>query len=122
MGRGKERVRATDAARLNAAEEEEQRDMLICVDRGKEKGRVSWRGGENENKGTCTCVGERGAAVSRRRQGKVSESNARVARCPKMCSAKQKLTLPGDWARTADVRGEEVEGRQWRGGGRDGMA
>ena len=38
MGWGAERVRATLEARWNAAEEEEHKDMLICKDRGKEKG------------------------------------------------------------------------------------
>lgn len=53
MGWGKERVRATAVARLNAEDDDEHKDMLICVDKGNEKGEEEWTGGVNENTEIC---------------------------------------------------------------------
>jgi hypothetical protein len=48
--------------------------MLICVERGKENGRVSLSGGVNEDKGTCTCAGgEEGQSAE---EGKVKYQQA----------------------------------------------
>jgi hypothetical protein len=51
-GRGGDGVRAAAAARLKDADEEEQRDRVICVGKRRDRGGGEAKGGVSEDKGT----------------------------------------------------------------------
>ena len=58
-------MRAAAAERLNDADEEEQRDMVICVGKRRDRGGGEAKGGVKEDRGTC-------AEVYRRADGSAS--------------------------------------------------
>jgi hypothetical protein len=52
IGQGGDGVRAAAAARLKDADEEEQRDRVICVGKRRDRGGGEAKGGVSEDKGT----------------------------------------------------------------------
>ncbi len=46
-------MRAAAAARLNDADEDEQRDSVICVGKRRDRGKGDAKGGVSEDRGTC---------------------------------------------------------------------
>ena len=113
-------MRAAAAARLNDADEEEQRDRVIGVGKRRDRGGKEAKGGVNEDRGTC-------AEIYRREDGSANENRkmARDAACEKQIDKKAcgntERTLPGDWGRMTAVRDSDGE-RHWKGDGREGMA